>query len=139
MRQRLPWISLLLFVAVLAYDLAVWGAAPALPQGGRAIVQAAAREAPLARTYIALGAPLARRLPAVQQFGARRLGAAYGSALEVLHENPAVAMDLMFHGRSGGSQRRTVVMAYYAAPVLLLLSLVVWLRRPRQVRSFGRR
>lgn len=136
MRQHLPWISLLLFVLALAYDLAVWGAAPALPHGGRAIVQAAAREAPLASTYIRLGAPLARALPPVQEFGARRLRAAYGDSFDILPENPAIAMDLLFHGRAGG--RRAILFAYYAAPVLLLLAVAAWLRRPRQVRSLGR-
>ena len=138
MKRRLYLPALLLFVATLLYDIVVWGALPALPEVGASITASAAREAPLASTYIFLGRRVDQSVPALQAFGARRLTDAFGDGFERIRADSTVAMDLIFN-TTWNRQHRWLKTTYWAAPVFLLLALVFWSLRPRQVRVFGRR
>ncbi len=132
MKRRLHLIALVLFLLALLFDLAVWGAAPGLPDVGAAIARSARSEAVLASAYIAIGAPLAQWLPAFGDFGAGVLTTAINPAFERIAEDPNVAMDLILNA----SYNRThgwLKLMYWAAPVLLLLSIVLWVRKPKQV------
>lgn len=138
MKARLHLLALLLFLATLVYDLVVWGALPALPEIGASIADSARREAPLAATYVALGRHLDAAIPTLRAFGEQRLTAAFEAGFERIRAEPTVAMDLIFD-TTWNHQHRWIKLAYWAAPLLLLLTLVLWLRRPRQVRTLGRR
>ncbi|MCK9537767.1 hypothetical protein [Dokdonella sp.] len=138
MKRRLYLIALVLFFASLAYDSIVWGALPGLPDIGDGIVASARREAPLASAYIALGSPLDAAVPALQAFGERHLRAALEQGFAQIGDDATAAMDVIFH-TTWNSAHRWLKTAYWAPPVFLLLSLVLWTRRPRQVRAFGRR
>lgn len=138
LKRRLHLLALLLFVATLLYDLVVWGAVPALPDVGASIEQSARREAPLAATYIALGGSIDAALPALQAFGVRRLEDAFGDGFERIRENASVTMDLLF-GATWNASHRWVKTMYWAPPLLLLLTLLLWSRRPRAVHVIGRR
>lgn len=132
MKRRLHLIALVLFFLALLFDLAIWGAAPGLPEVGAAIVRSARSEALLASGYIAIGTPLAEWWPAFGNFGAGVMTTAVSPAFERIAEDPNVAMDLILNA----SYNRThgwLKLMYWAAPVLLLLSLVLWVRKPKQV------
>lgn len=132
MKARLDRFALLLFLATLVYDLIVWGAVPALDDVGASIADSARREAPLAATYIALGAPLDAAIAPLQSFGRQRLEAAWSESFERIREDKTVAIDLIF-GATWNNQHRWIKTMYWAPPLLLLLTLVLWLRRSKQV------
>lgn len=137
MKSRLHLIALVLFLVTLAYDAVVWGALPALPDVGASIAESAQREAPLAATYVALGRSLDAAVPLLQSFGARRLEEALGEGFERIRTDSTVAMDLIFNTTWNAAHRWLKTM-YWAAPALLLLTLLTWVRRPRQVRVMRR-
>ena len=136
MKHRLYLVALGLFVITLFYDVVVWGALPRLPEVGASIAASARREAPLATTYIAIGGGIDAAVPALQAFGEQRLTTAFGEGFERIRGDATVAMDLIFR-RTWNTQHRWLKTMYWAPPVLLLLSIVLWLRRSRQVRVFG--
>ena len=138
MKRHLHLIALGLFALCLLYDIVVWGALPQLPGAGLAIVDSAHREAPLATAYIELGRGIDGAVPSLQAFGERRLNAAFGEGFERIQADPTVAMDLIFH-TTWNFQHRWIKTLYWATPLLLLVTVLLWLRRPRQVRSLGRR
>lgn len=132
MKRRLHLIATILFIVTLAYDAIVWGALPALPDVGESIAESARREAPLAATYIALGSGIDAAMPLLQSFGAHRLEGAFGEGFERIRADSTVAMDLIFNTTWNAAHRWLKTM-YWAPPFLLLLALVLWTRRPRQV------
>jgi hypothetical protein len=136
MRRNLHLIALVLFLVSLGYNLLVWGAVPLLPEVGDAIAGSARREAPLAATYIALGSPIDAVVPGLQAFGERRLTAALGEGFERIDADSTVAMDLIF-STTWNVQHRWLKTMFWLAPLLLLVTFVLWLRRPRKVRALG--
>jgi hypothetical protein len=138
MKSRLYLIALALFIICMLYDVVVWGALPVLPEVGASITTSANREAPLASTYIALGSRIDAQVPALQAFGAQRLQDAFGEGFARISENAAVAMDLIFN-TTWNSQHRWIKTMYWAAPFFLVLTIVLWMMRPKPVRVMGRR
>ena len=138
MRRRVHLVAVLLFFAVLLFNLIVWGAVPGLPEVGDPIARSARNEAPLATTYIALGAYLDDAVPPFERFGSGLLTDALGEAFPRIVENPNLAMDLVFSTRLNGTHGWLKLM-YWAAPVLLVLSLLLWVRKPKKVSLMGRR
>lgn len=138
MKSRLYLIALALFIVSLLYNFVVWGAMPRLPGVGPAIVDSARREAPLATTYIAIGDRIDGAFSSAQSFGAQRLDDALGDGFARIAEDPGVAMDLIFNTTWNGAHR-WLKTAYWAAPFFLLLTIVLWVLRPRQVRTLVRR
>lgn len=137
MKRRLHLIALVLFVLTLGYDLVVWGALPRFPGIGAQIAASARHEAVLATTYMALGGPLDAAVPALQGFGERRLSAAFAEGLA--ESDAEAAMDVIFNS-TWNAQHRWLKLMYWAPPLLLVLTLLLWSRKPRQVRVFsGRR
>jgi hypothetical protein len=138
MRKRLHLVALILFLVVLLFDLVVWGAVPALPEVGPAIERSAGNEAPLATSYIMAGALLDRWVPAFEHYGAAVLTDAIGEIFPRIIESPPLAMDLIFSSRLNGTHAWLKTM-YWAAPVLLVLTLLLWVRKPKKVSLVGRR
>jgi len=137
MKSRLHVIALVLFVLCLLYDLVVWGSVRVLPDVGPGIAESARREAPLAATYITLGDLIDSAVPSLQAFGSDRLTDAFGEGFERIRADPTVAMDLIF-GTTWNASHRWIKTMYWAAPVLLLLTLILWLRRPKAVHMVRR-
>ncbi|HEY6940415.1 hypothetical protein [Dokdonella sp.] len=137
MKRHLHVIVLVLFVSFLLYDMVVWGALPRVPDVGPAIVDSANREAPLAATYVLLGAPLDGALPALQAFGEARVTEAFGEGFPRIREDSTVAMDLIFN-TTWNVGHRWLKTAYWFPPLLLVATVIVWLRRPRKVATLGR-
>ena len=137
MKNRLHLIALALFVLCFLYDIVVWGGVRALPDVGPAIADSAQREAPLAATYIAIGGAVDSALPALGAFGSARLADAFADGFERIRADPTVAMDLIFSSTWNASHSWIKLM-YWATPILLLLSLILWVRRPKQLRVLRR-
>lgn len=138
MKRHLHLLALIAFFISLADDLVVWGALPLLPDVGAPIVASARREAPLATSYIAIGQHLDAAVPALQALGAQRLDAALGDLRARIQQDPTAAMDLIFNTNANSAHRWLKTM-YWAAPVFLLLTLLLWWLRPRQVNALARR
>lgn len=132
MKRRLHLIALGLFVVVLLADLVMWGAVPTLPDVGVAIERSARNEALLASTYIALGSRLDAWVPMLGNAGAAMMTSAISPAFERIGEDPSVAMDLILNS-SYSRAHFWLKFAYWGAPILLVLSLVLWVRKPKQV------
>jgi len=135
--KRLHVVALVLFVLTLLYDLVVWGALPRIPEVGDDIVASANREAPLAATYILLGDPIDSTFLPLQAFGEARLTSALSEGFPRIQADSTVAIDLIFNTtwNAAHSWLKTV---YWMPPVLLVLSAILWWRRPRKVKTFGR-
>jgi hypothetical protein len=138
MKRHLHVVALVLCVLSLLYDLVVWGALPRVPEVGEDIVASANREAPLAATYILLGSPLDSAAPPLQAFGEARLTAALSEGFPRIRADSTVAIDLIFN-TTWNAQHRWLKMVYWMPPLFLLLSAILWWRRPRKVTTFARR
>jgi hypothetical protein len=137
MKARPHVFALVLFVLCLLYDLVVWGSVRLLPEVGSAIADSARREAPLATAYIAVGGVLDGMVPALGSFGESILSAAWGDGFARIREDPGVAMDLIFSSRWNVAHGWLKVM-YWAAPILLVVTLILWLRKPKPLRTLRR-
>jgi hypothetical protein len=102
------------------------------------MAESAHREAPLASAYMSLGTRLDAAVVPLQSFGIARLTAAFGEGFERIRDDPSVAMDLVFTTTWNFTHRWLKTM-YWAPPLLLVLTLLLYLMRPRQVRTLGRR
>lgn len=138
MMKRLHWVMLILFVWALAYDLIVWGAAGRLPDVGDKLRMSAQRNALLATIYMAGGGALDAAVPALETWGAERAQAALELGIQRIKDDPNVAMDLIF-SQSWNSTHTMLKFMYWAAPVLGLLALVAWSRRPKKISLIGGR
>lgn len=138
MKRRLHLIAFALFVLCFIYDLVVWGAVRDLPEMAADITASAHREAPLASTYIFLGGPLDAAVPFLRSAGLAELADALVDGLPRLREQPTAALDLIFATTWNSTHRRLKTL-YWAAPLLLLISAVLWWRRPRPIRLMGAR
>lgn len=132
MKRRLHLIALGLFLIVLMADLVMWGAVPTLPDVGIAIERSARNEALLASTYIAIGSQLDAMLPALGDAGAAMMTSAISPAFERIGEDPSVAMDLILSSTYNRAHF-WLKFSYWGAPVFLVLALLLWARKPKQV------
>ena len=138
MKNRLHVVAFVLFVCCFVDDIVVWGGVRALPDVGTGIVDSARREAPLATVYIAVGTVVDSAIPPLQRYGAARLTAGLSEGFDRIRSDPTVAMDLIFHSSWNVTQTWIKTM-YWAAPILLVVSIVLWIRRPKQIRTIRRR
>lgn len=137
MKSHLHVIAAVLFAVCFLYDLVVWGGVNQLPEVGPGISDSAHREAPLAATYIVLGGMLDAALPSLGRFGADRLTDAFSQGFDRIRADPTVAMDLIF-GTTWNGAHSWIKSMYWAAPILLVITAVLWIRRPKQVRALRR-
>lgn len=139
MRRFLHWYVIALFLLVLGYDFVVWGAASRLPdEVGKHLLNSAQREGPLAYFYMRVGGALDEAVPALDAWGRAHASAALEEGAARIKEDPAVAMDLVF-SQTWNGHHATLKFCHWAAPVLALLSIVFWLRRPKKVSLIGAR
>lgn len=138
MKRHLHTIAALLFALCLLFDLVVWGAAPGLPEIGPAIQASANREAPVAAAYIWLGSYVDAALPSLGRSGEAVWQRALQPSVERIHEDSAVAMDVIFN-TTNNRAHRWIKIVFNATPVLLVVSLLLWWRRPRKISLIGGR
>ncbi|HET6913642.1 MAG TPA: hypothetical protein VFH71_09945 [Rhodanobacteraceae bacterium] len=131
--MRLRWYALfgIFFLLCLLIDALSFGALSREPPVGQAILTGAEAEAPIARTYIALGTPLVSASPILQTVGESMADAAFGDSFSAIDARPAAAVDLLF-SESHGPMSALFMLAYWGAPLLLVCTLLAWLMRTRQ-------
>jgi hypothetical protein len=137
MKSQLHVISMVLFAICFLYDIVVWGGVPTLPHVGAYIAESAHREAPLATTYIAIGSPLDEAMPSLADYANARLTEGFSEGFDRIREDPTVAMDLIF-GTTWNPTHRLIKTMYWGAPVMLLATAILWIRRPKAVHAFRR-
>lgn len=137
MKSQLHVIALVLFAICFLYDIVVWGGVPALPHVGAGIADSAHREAPLAATYIAIGTPLDEAMPSLGDYATARLTEAFSEGFDRIRNDPTAAMDLIFSSTWNPTHRWIKAM-YWGAPIMLLVTAVLWFRRPKPVHALRR-
>lgn len=137
MKNRWHVVAFALFVVCFVYDVIVWGSVDRVPTVGSAIADSAGREAPLAATYIAIGRMIDGAVPALGDFGRDRFTEAFGEGFERIRADPTVAMDLIF-GTTWNAAHSALKLAYWAAPALLLIAIVLFARRTKAIKTIGR-
>lgn len=138
MRRHFHWWIGLLFLLVLGYDFVVWGAAARLPDVGAHLQDSARREGPLAYFYMRVGSALDEAVPALDRWGQYRAESALAEGFPRIKQDATVAMDLVF-SQTWNAQHLTLKVCHWAAPVLAVLAVVFWVRRPKKVRMLGSR
>ena len=133
MRNRLHLVLGALFVIALLFDFYAWGGLSKTPALGRIVTDASSRELALAGLYVPAGKGL------VEVTGLAGSATAYAQSTFAGVEprvlaNPAAAMEILV-----GDMPLVPRTAYYGAPLLLVAFLLAYWRRPRVVRSMGRR
>ena len=136
--RHLHWYAIAVFLIVLGYDLVVWGGAARLPEVGPKLLGSARQEAPLVYAYMNAGGVLDGAVPALDRWGQQRASAALGDGFVRISEEPRVAMDLVF-SQTWNSGHAMLKFCHSAAPVLAVLSLILWLRRPKKISLMGAR
>ena len=137
MKSQLHLIAIVLFAICFLYDIVVWGGVATLPDVGAFIADSAHREAPLATTYIAIGRPLDEAMPSLGDYANLRLTEGLSEGFDRIKEDPTVAMDLIF-GTTWNPTHRMIKAMYWGAPIMLLVSTILWVRRPKPVHAFRR-
>ncbi|HVJ63213.1 MAG TPA: hypothetical protein VM555_10945 [Tahibacter sp.] len=138
MRKWLHLVLGLSFVVALVGEMMFWAGAASLPQGGPLIRQSLGREAPLAFTYLIGGEVLGKAAPMLLDIGQHWAAEALEPGLERIKEDPNVSAALILDN-TWNSTHRLAKLGLYGTPILLLLAIFAWLRRPRQVRMMGGR
>lgn len=117
----------------LAYDLYLWGGLAITPTIGKQLREQASVQSPIAASYLFLGrhaVTAAGRSSQAVDFAGKR----FATQIADTESSPQLILT-----RFLAAQSATASLAYYGAPLLLVLSLVLHARRPKQIRSFGRK
>lgn len=116
-----------------AYDLAAWGGLATMPRLGEQLSHDASLHSPLAATYLGIGGFI------VEKTG--RVDEARAFAVQRFPNLPAPENTDRRHALEDvlAAQMSFGALAYYGAPLLVLLSLVLHVSRYKPIRSFGGR
>lgn len=133
MKGRAHVFAGILLLLALGYNLFVWGGLLLHPVMGPVAEDATRRELALAGVY----APIGRWV--VQSIGLGSTAAAFAgtrfAAVEShLIENPLAAMETLV-----SEMPASVSLAYYGAPILVVVFTLLWWRRPRGLHVISRR
>ena len=109
-----------------------------LPDIGDKLQHAALRQAVLASVYMNTGVPLLNAVPSLDAWGQQRFKDAVYEGFPRIHDDPSVAFDLIFSNNWNTHHRMLRVM-YWAPPLLAVLWIVFWVRRPKKDRLMNRR
>ena len=138
MRKWLHLVLGLLFVVALVGETMFWAGAASLPQSGPLIRQSLGREAPLVFTYVVGGEMLGKASPMLLDIGQQWAADALAPGFQRIKDDPNVTAALILDN-TWNSTHRLAKFGIYTTPVLGLLALLAWFRRPRQVRMMGGR
>jgi hypothetical protein len=138
MKKYLHWWVTLLFVLAFAFDAIVWSAAVRIPDVGDKLMKSVHRQALLANVYIAAGTPLVAVASPVDAWGQQYFQSAASEGFARIQEDSFVAVDLFFT-EDWNARHRTLKTMYWVPPVLAVLAIVLWIRRPKKISLMGRR
>jgi hypothetical protein len=121
----------LLMALAFGYDLYLWGGLALTPGVGPRLREQASLQTPIAATYLFIG-----------RKSVTSTGNSAGAVDYAARQFPGLVKDLdssrqSIVDRFLSAQSARGTAAYYGAPILLVLSLVLHLLRQKQVRSFG--
>ncbi|MEO8670992.1 MAG: hypothetical protein ABI411_06730 [Tahibacter sp.] len=133
MKKNLHYLLGLLLALVLLWELTVWGSVGDLPGAGAPIRRSISREAPLVMAFVVVGEVLDGAVPLLHRIGLDAAEAAFSPGFERISQDPDVATSLLFEN-TWNATHRFIKLGVWAVPVLLLLFLIAYARRPRQVR-----
>lgn len=136
MKFRLDYVALPIFLASLVFNCWGWGGATLLNKIGPVISESAAREAPLVQTYMVIGAK-AIALAGAQASAIADAEATFGPARAQLLGEQALAMDDLFNEHFS-PRLDWLIRLHWVCPLALLLILIGWWFRPKQLQSMGR-
>lgn len=138
MRKHLHKIAFVLFLLAFMVDLVIWGAVPDLPGIGGHLVRSAHAEAMLASTYMVVGTPLDAAVGVFHGMGTSLMTSAMEPLQAQIVAEPTLAMDLTLSGQANAALDwiRTF---YWAAPILLLVFLILWATKPKVVSLIRKR
>lgn len=137
MKLRLYAVAAGFGLFALAFDLLALGAAG---QSHPAVAAQARAESPLAHTYVVLGRHLVGERGGLREVGDSLAEAAFGNAWEAVEAQPDVALDTLY-AAARGKAATVARLAYWGAPVLLVLFVPLFIFRERKVqliRNAGR-
>lgn len=117
----------------LAYDLYLWGGLAITPTTGIQLRAQASVQSPIAATYLFLG----RHLVVATGKSAQAVEFAGKRFPEQIADRESARQTIL--SRFLAAQSASGSLAYYGAPLLLVLSLVLHARRQKPIRSFGRK
>ena len=138
MKRHMHWWVGAIFLFTLLYDFAVWGALARWPEFGARVQASAYREALLATVYMGAGSAMDRAIPPLDSWSSHYLEAALSEGFPRFKDDPKVAVDVIFT-QTWNVRHATLKVMYWAAPVLGVVTLVLWSMRPKKVRMMGRR
>lgn len=133
MGSKIRTVTWLLTFVFLGFDLYLWGGLAITPVLGKALREEAALRSPLAASYLFAGRQTVDALgreDAAVAFAARNIRA---GVLADPGPKELVVQRIL------AAQSATATLCYYGAPILLLLSLALHVRRQKPIRSFGAR
>ncbi len=133
MGSKIRTVSWILAFVFLGFDLYLWGGLAITPVVGKELREQASLRSPLAATYLFAGRKAVDglgRQDASVAFAARQIRA--GVLADPGPPDTVVQRIL-------AAQSATGSLCYYGAPLLLLLSLALHVRRQKPIRSFGAR
>ena len=116
-----------------AYNLYLWGGLAVTPTIGKQLREQSSLQSPIAASYLFLGRH------AVMKSGQSDRARIHAGKLFEAEIADTQSIPQMVLTRFLAAQSPLARLSYYGAPLLLVLSLVLHVRRPRQIRSFGRR
>ncbi|MCX7042074.1 MAG: hypothetical protein NT117_05210 [Gammaproteobacteria bacterium] len=117
----------------LAYNLYVWGGLAVTPLAGKQLREQATLQSPIAASYLFLGRH-AVSAAGLADRARDRAGKLFADEIADTDSLPQLILNRFLAAQSPSAR-----LAYYGAPLFLVLSLVLHARRPKQIRSFGRR
>ena len=136
MRFRFYALFGFLFLLCFVIDVLTFGGLVREPGIGTAIARSARAEAPLVHTYVVVGMPIATAIPGASTAGQSIADAAFGDAYPQILATPDAAVALLFSA-SIGPLRALLMLCYWGAPVLLLLTILAWVFRTRHTHLIG--
>ena len=116
---------------MLAVDLYTWGGLALTPSIGKQLREQASVQSPIAATYLFLGRH-AVHAAGLDDRARARVADRFSQPIAETGGAPETVV-MRFLSAQSGSDR----VAYYGAPLLLVLSLVLHARRQKPIRSFG--
>jgi hypothetical protein len=121
----------LMAVLLIAQNLYLWGGVAVTPKVGDRIMDQALLESPIAATYLVIGEKTVTPLgieASARDYAASHFSEVYPDV--ALDEHTALNRLLV-------AQSALLRTAYWAAPIFLLLSIVLQAIKPKPIRSFG--
>lgn len=127
MKRYLHVVATVIFVLLLCDQWLVWGGLGRAPQVGPVMLEAADREVGLASVHVLVGQWLVHSA-GLDESAIDAATRRFDAVIPHLLSNPDAALETVTM-----QMPWSVRLGYYGAPIMLLVALVLWWRRPRTV------